>query len=39
VVDAVVAPEALRAELIARMAAAEGWTRSEKRRHHMVSPV
>jgi len=39
VVDAVVAPEVLRAELIARMAAAEGWTRSEKRRHHMVSPV
>jgi len=39
VVDAVVEPAALRAELIARLAAAEGWQRTDRRRHHMVSPV
>lgn len=39
VVDAVVAPSALRAELVARLAAAAGWTRSEPGRHHVISPV
>jgi len=38
-IDAVVEPEDLRAELIARLAAADGWTRSGARRHHMISPV
>jgi acetyl-CoA carboxylase carboxyltransferase component len=39
VVDAVVDPPALRAELIARLAAADGWGRTPGRRHHVVSPV
>jgi acetyl-CoA carboxylase carboxyltransferase component len=39
VVDAVVAPEELRAELVARLAAADGWSRSARRRHHGVFPV
>jgi acetyl-CoA carboxylase carboxyltransferase component len=39
IVDAVVEPEALRDELIARLAAAEGWQRSEPRRHHGVFAV
>jgi acetyl-CoA carboxylase carboxyltransferase component len=39
VVDAVVDPPALRAELIARLAAADGWGRTPGRRHHAVSPV
>jgi acetyl-CoA carboxylase carboxyltransferase component len=39
VVDAVVDPGDLRAELIARVAAAEGWQRSSGTRHHVVSPV
>ncbi len=39
VVDAVVPPERLREELLRRMAAAQGWTRSAGRRHHVVSPV
>lgn len=39
VVDAVVEPERLRAELVARMADGDGWTRSSGRRHHPVSPV
>src|SRR5581483_3668063 len=39
VVDAVVEPESLRAELIARLAAADGWERTPGRRHHVVSPV
>ncbi len=39
VVDAVVEPGELRAELIARLAAAEGWTRATRRRHHHISPV
>ncbi len=39
VVDAVVDPSALRAELIARLAAADGWGRTPGRRHHVVSPV
>jgi acetyl-CoA carboxylase carboxyltransferase component len=39
VVDTVVEPEALRAELAARLAAADGWTRGPQRRHHHVSPV
>jgi acetyl-CoA carboxylase carboxyltransferase component len=39
VIDSVVAPERLRAELIARLTAARGWTRSTGRRHHHVSPV
>jgi acetyl-CoA carboxylase carboxyltransferase component len=39
VIDTVVAPERLRADLIARLAAAQGWTRSTGRRHHPISPV
>jgi acetyl-CoA carboxylase carboxyltransferase component len=39
VVDAVVEPEDLRAELTARLAAADGWERTPGRRHHPVSPV
>jgi len=39
VVDVVVEPVGLRAELIARLAAADGWSRSPQRRHHPVSPV
>ncbi|MGE5289975.1 MAG: acyl-CoA carboxylase subunit beta [Micromonosporaceae bacterium] len=39
VVDAVVQPRELRAELLARLRAADGWTRSARQRHHMVSPV
>ncbi|HVE24354.1 MAG TPA: acyl-CoA carboxylase subunit beta [Sporichthya sp.] len=39
VVDAVVEPGGLRAELIARLAAADGWTREPGRRHHPISPV
>jgi acetyl-CoA carboxylase carboxyltransferase component len=39
VVDAIVEPAALRAELIARLAAADGWTRGPRRRHHHISPV
>jgi acetyl-CoA carboxylase carboxyltransferase component len=38
-VDAVVQPEHLRAELIGRLRAADGWQRSRDRRHHVVSPV
>lgn len=39
VVDAVVEPGALRAELIARMIDADRWTRPVGRRHHLISPV
>jgi acetyl-CoA carboxylase carboxyltransferase component len=39
VVDAVVEPGDLRAELVARMADADRWTRTTGRRHHMISPV
>ncbi|NMH98723.1 acyl-CoA carboxylase subunit beta [Pseudonocardia sp. K10HN5] len=39
VVDTVVEPAALRAELIARMVDADRWTRSTGRRHHLISPV
>jgi acetyl-CoA carboxylase carboxyltransferase component len=39
VVDAVVAPGELRAELITRLADATGWTRSTGRRHRINSPV
>jgi acetyl-CoA carboxylase carboxyltransferase component len=39
VVDAVVEPGGLRAELIARLAAADGWSREPGRRHHPISPV
>lgn len=39
VIDAVVEPECLRAELIRRLAASDGWTREAKRRHHTNSPV
>jgi acetyl-CoA carboxylase carboxyltransferase component len=39
VVDAVAQPEGLRAELVARLAAADGWSRSARRRHHGVFPV
>jgi acetyl-CoA carboxylase carboxyltransferase component len=38
-VDAVVEPAALRAELIARLADADGWERTTGQRHHPVSPV
>jgi acetyl-CoA carboxylase carboxyltransferase component len=38
-VDAVVEPAALRAELIARLADADGWERTIGQRHHPVSPV
>jgi acetyl-CoA carboxylase carboxyltransferase component len=39
VVDAVVEPGDLRAELAARMIDADRWTRSTGRRHHLISPV
>ncbi|TDP98140.1 acyl-CoA carboxylase subunit beta [Labedaea rhizosphaerae] len=39
VVDAVVEPADLRAELIRRLADASGWERTPGRRHHHVSPV
>ena len=39
VVDAVVEPEHLRAELIARLHDAERFSRSTDRRHHPISPV
>ncbi len=39
VVDAVVEPEDLRAELVRRLADAAGWSRGPQRRHHHVSPV
>jgi acetyl-CoA carboxylase carboxyltransferase component len=39
VVDAVVEPGQLRAELIRRLQAADGWRRSAQQRHHLVSPV
>ena len=39
VVDTVVRPEDLRAELLSRLRAAERWERSGHRRHHAVSPV
>jgi acetyl-CoA carboxylase carboxyltransferase component len=39
VVDAVVEPASLRPELVARLAAADGWERTPGRRHHVVSPV
>ena len=39
VVDTVVEPEALRAELITRLQAAEKWERTPVRRHHVISPV
>ena len=39
VVDAVVEPERLRAELVVRLADAAGWSRGPQRRHHHVSPV
>jgi acetyl-CoA carboxylase carboxyltransferase component len=39
VVDSIVEPEALRAELIARLHDAEHWTRGPQRRHHHISPV
>jgi acetyl-CoA carboxylase carboxyltransferase component len=39
VVDAVVEPEGLRDELIARLAAAQGWEREPRRRHHGAFPV
>ncbi len=39
VVDAVVQPGDLRAELIRRLAAADGWRRAVGQRHHVVSPV
>ncbi|MGQ0467823.1 MAG: acyl-CoA carboxylase subunit beta [Sporichthyaceae bacterium] len=39
VVDAVVEPELLRSELIARLVDADGWSRSLGRRHHIISPV
>jgi acetyl-CoA carboxylase carboxyltransferase component len=39
VVDTVVPPGGLRAELLGRLRAAEQWERSGYRRHHVVSPV
>jgi acetyl-CoA carboxylase carboxyltransferase component len=39
VVDAIVKPDDLRRELVNRLAAADGWSRSQQRRHHLVSPV
>jgi acetyl-CoA carboxylase carboxyltransferase component len=39
VVDTVVEPQALRAELATRLADADGWSRGPQRRHHHVSPV
>ncbi|HEY0935608.1 MAG TPA: carboxyl transferase domain-containing protein, partial [Trebonia sp.] len=39
VVDAVVEPDALRAELSRRLRAAAGWSRPAAARHHPVSPV
>jgi acetyl-CoA carboxylase carboxyltransferase component len=39
VVDAVVEPRDLRAELVCRMGGEARWTRSSGRRHHLVSPV
>ena len=39
VVDVVVQPEDLRADLLLRMRAADGWERSVQQRHHVVSPV
>lgn len=39
VVDTIVEPQALRAELLARLRAAEKWERSPVRRHHTISPV
>ncbi|MGH3068710.1 MAG: acyl-CoA carboxylase subunit beta [Streptosporangiaceae bacterium] len=39
IVDAVVPPRALRAELVRRLRAAEGWDRPAPQRHHVVSPV
>lgn len=39
VVDTVVQPEHLRAELLGRLRAAERWERSANRRHHVISPV
>ena len=39
VIDTVVAPEDLRGELIRRLAAANGWSRSSPSRHHPITPV
>lgn len=39
VVDTVVPPDGLRAELLARMRAARRWERSAPGRHHVISPV
>ena len=39
VVDAIVEPERLRAELVARLVDADRWTREPGRRHHPISPV
>jgi acetyl-CoA carboxylase carboxyltransferase component len=39
VVDAVVPPARLRAELSARMINADRWSREPGRRHHLISPV
>jgi acetyl-CoA carboxylase carboxyltransferase component len=39
VIDAVVEPADLRAELSARLRDADHWTRGPQRRHHHISPV
>jgi len=39
VVDTVVEPERLRAELAERLAHADSWTRGQQSRHHINSPV
>jgi acetyl-CoA carboxylase carboxyltransferase component len=39
IIDAIVAPQDLRADLLARLDAADGWDRAIDRRHHPVWPV
>jgi acetyl-CoA carboxylase carboxyltransferase component len=39
IIDAIVAPQDLRADLLARLVDADGWTRAIDRRHHPVWPV
>jgi acetyl-CoA carboxylase carboxyltransferase component len=39
IIDAIVAPEDLRAELLARLSDADDWDRAIDRRHHPVWPV
>jgi acetyl-CoA carboxylase carboxyltransferase component len=39
IIDAIVAPQQLRADLLARLDDADGWARATDRRHHPVWPV